>query len=91
MNADLERWQRKALKALEKKQTAAVEFDSEHIPLVISSQIAAALKTAYTAEQVKSVFRLARIDKPHDSTAFLAAELKRANDLLEASLIPVTS
>lgn len=80
--ADLDKWQRKALKRLEKGQPAACQFESEQISPALAESIEAQLNQAQTAEDVRAIF--AETQAP---TLDLAAELKRANDLLEKTLI----
>ena len=79
LQSDLSRWQTKALKRLKERGAAVCPFESEVIPSLENERIAEALKDAKTPEHVKAVFAQ---DKP-DPMAALAAELKRANDLLE--------
>ena len=56
MKADLERWERKALKRLKGDKPAACEFESEHIGDSLSAAIAGALESAETADEVKHLF-----------------------------------
>jgi HK97 family phage portal protein len=80
MEAEMRRWKRKALKAVSKGKSAAVPFETEVIPTLECERIAKALTNAETAEDVKRVFDMS-VD-----TEYLAAELRRANDLLSEVL-----
>lgn len=53
---DMERWQRKALNRLREGKSAAVEFESEHIPKDVSDGMMPLLSAAKTEEQVKAIF-----------------------------------
>ena len=53
---DLEKWERKALKRLQRHQEPFCAFSSDNIPLVLSGAIEGALETAQTADDVKAVF-----------------------------------
>lgn len=75
--ADLERWRAKAIKALAKGESASVPFTSDTIPADTRQAVASGLLHAQTADEVNAVF-----DAPHHAPD-LAAELKRACDLLE--------
>lgn len=77
---ELAKWERKAVKRLEKGKNADCEFESEVIPAGMQSEIHTALNLCVTAEEVKRVFG-GGYDKPSDYGLY--AELKRANDLLE--------
>ena len=79
IQSDLSRWQTKALKRLKERGAAVCPFESEVIPSLENERIAEALKDAKTPEAVKAIFAQ---DKA-DPMMALAAELKRANDLLE--------
>lgn len=68
----LDQWQRKAIKRLKDKGSAACEFVSDDIPQVKRDYIAFALEDCKTADDVRRVFD----DKPAD-------QLKRALDYLE--------
>jgi hypothetical protein len=70
---DLERWKRKALKSVGKPVT----FESDVIPTDLHDIIASGLSECKTAEDVRGLF--SQTQQPD-----LAAELRRANDLLEA-------
>lgn len=73
---DMKRWQRKAVKAIKDGKTAAVSFTSGNIPSGKAEVIRAGLSAAKTADDVRAVFGNAV------NESSLAAELKRANDLL---------
>jgi len=77
--SDLDKWQRKAIKRIDKGQPPACTFESEHIPAVLAAAIIGQLEEAQTKEDVRRIFET---DQPSTSID-LAAELKRANDLLE--------
>lgn len=80
---EMAKWARKAAKALERGRSASVDFKSDIIPAEQAAWIREALKMATTEDGIRRVFESSRsaVDK---QTANLAAELKRANDLLEA-------
>lgn len=84
VTAEFEKWERKALKRLKEGKTADCEFDSELIPLGVADEIHNALKLCIEPDEVKRVFG-GGYDSPQDIGLF--KELKRANDLLERSLI----
>lgn len=75
---DLKRWQRKAVKAVKDGKPAAVAFESECIPAGQMAAIRAKLEGCATVEEIRAVFAGAGKAEAPD----LAAELKRANDLL---------
>jgi HK97 family phage portal protein len=56
VKADLQRWERKAIKALKARGRAAVGFSSAYIEHETADQIATGLKACTTAEEVRSVF-----------------------------------
>lgn len=56
---DLDRWQRKALKALRARGSAAVTFQSDAIDPGEAERIAAALKAAQSADEVRAAFKAA--------------------------------
>jgi HK97 family phage portal protein len=56
MNQDMQKWQRKAMKALAKGKPAQVTFDSEVIPEDLKQKVYAALEAATSEEAIKSVF-----------------------------------
>lgn len=81
--ADLERWQRKAIKAVKAGKPADVDFESEYIPLDQHDYIALTLSLAKSAEAVGAVFApfikaasMSVIDK-------LIFQMDRATSLLE--------
>jgi hypothetical protein len=78
---DLEKWERKALKALKEGKPASVTFNSDEIPEGEQARIRAALELCKTAEDVKAAFIPPVID-----LAMLYLEWKRSNDLLEAAI-----
>jgi hypothetical protein len=53
---DLDKWERKALKRLEKGDSAYCDFISDHLEPVIIGAIQGALKHAQTPEDVKQIF-----------------------------------
>ena len=53
---DLSKWQRKALKRLDKGQPAQCEFESDNITSVLSASIYGALEHAETKDDIKRVF-----------------------------------
>jgi HK97 family phage portal protein len=57
MQAELKRWERKALRALKTGKCAAVSFESTIIPADVSAAIAAKLDGCTCADDVRSVFR----------------------------------
>jgi hypothetical protein len=56
VQAELRKWERKAIKSLERGKAANVPFESEVIPLSLSGAISGALEAARTPEDVKQVF-----------------------------------
>lgn len=56
LSIELDRWKRKALRALQSGKSADVEFISEIIPATLHSNISAALKTSTTPGQVRDAF-----------------------------------
>lgn len=86
----LAQWQRKALKCIGKE----CKFDTNLISSEIVTMISMALPNCKTADEVRAVF--AKVMKPTSDTTkgsimTLAAELKRANDLLENTIEPAQS
>lgn len=75
-SADLDKWRRKALNALVRNASPAVDFESIHIDAETHADIVAALQCCKTAAEVKAAFDL-------DIDAALVRELRRANDILE--------
>lgn len=53
---DMQKWQKKALKRLDKGQPAACPFESEWIPATLAASIGGQLEGAQTAEDVKAIF-----------------------------------
>ena len=90
MQEDIAKWQRKAVKRLQKGQPAACDFESEFIPIDRAASILARLGEAKTADEVRAAFGGNGKGAP-DAIAVLASELKRANDLLEATIEPTAS
>ena len=84
VTAEFERWERKSLKRLKEGKTADCQFDSELIPLAIQDEIHAALKLCVEPDEVKRVFG-GEYESPQDIGLY--KELKRANELLERSLM----
>jgi HK97 family phage portal protein len=60
VKAELDRWERKALKRLKQKGKAACEFESDDIPATLAASILGALETLTEAGAVKAVFEDAR-------------------------------
>ena len=92
LQEELAKWQRKSLNALKRGKSADVEFESDLIPPTLCGAIHRALKAAQDIDSIKIIFTdiqigesMKRIEKL-DNWADLLAELKRANDLLEASI-----
>lgn len=84
VTAEFEKWERKALKRIKDGKSADCQFDSELIPLAIQDEIHAALKLCVEPDEVKRVFG-GEYESPQDIGLY--KELKRANDLLEKSLM----
>lgn len=84
VTAEFEKWERKALKRLKDGKSADCQFDSELIPLAIQDEIHAALKLCIEADEVRRVFG-GEYESPQNIGLY--KELKRANDLLEKSLM----
>ena len=82
--AEFEKWERKALKRIKDGKSADCQFDSELIPLAIQDEIHAALKLCVEPDEVKRVFG-GEYESPQDIGLY--KELKRANELLERSLM----
>lgn len=57
VKAELGRWQRKALSALKRGKGAAVEFESDIIPLSLAGAIDGALEACKAESDIKRVFR----------------------------------
>lgn len=89
IDADLDKWRRKSLKSLERGKGAAVEFVSDVIPEDVANVIAKGLQDALDEDAVKAVFEMVESwYDPVDPFLLIAAELRRANDLLEATSGP---
>ena len=56
LRVDLEKWARKAMKRVKEGKSAAVEFESEHVPLALGEAISESLEMAKTKEEVKAIF-----------------------------------
>lgn len=80
---EMERWQRKALKRVKEGKSADCDFETEIIPDELQNELHAALKMCIDAGEVRRVFGGER--EPEDIGLY--KELRRANDLLEKSLI----
>jgi phage portal protein BeeE len=86
MRADLDKWQRKASKSLAKGNGADVEFVSDAIPVELAERLNIALKSVENDDDLKRVFdELEFESEPVEPLYLLAMELRRANNLLEAS------
>ncbi len=64
VKADLEKWERKALRVLSETGSASAGFESEFIPAPSGTSITSALLYASTPEDVRGIFRCAM--KPHE-------------------------
>jgi hypothetical protein len=89
LQAELSRWQAKCLSAVKRGEAAgSVSFVPVAIPGEQYAKIAAGLAEAVDAEAVKNVFastaREYHLQQP-GALLLIAAELKRANDLLETA------
>lgn len=87
---ELSIWQSKCLKAVKRGDTAdSIAFVPVKIPAEMYASISDGLKDAQDADAVRSVFAGATVGEPEpvrvDWQVALVAELKRANDLLEAT------
>jgi hypothetical protein len=88
MDQEMRRWLRKALKRVKDGKPAACEFTSDIISDELAAGIKAELETCDTPESVKAVFAKYEGEKVSGLDS-LAAELKRANDLLESASVEV--
>jgi len=80
------KWRRKSLRAVKAGKSGSVEFESDIIPADVMTDVHAQLIGAVTEDAVKLVFdnvHPVNIEPVDNSIMALAAELKRANDLLE--------
>lgn len=86
IRAMLKNWERKAKHALKLTGCANIEWVTDLLPPGQIAEIAASLAVCETAEQIKAVFAGVTIEDAPEAPApvDLAAELKRANDLLIA-------
>ena len=88
LQEELAKWQRKSLNALKRGKSPCVEFESVIIPVEMGAEICDRLSSAVSQDDVREAFRV-KVRKSESATeadyADLLAELKRANDLLEAS------
>lgn len=84
-DADMQKWERKALKRLKESGEADCVYESNVIPLHTRGAIRAGLKKATTPEDVRAVFEVRAMKLAADPMALIALELQRANDLLEAT------
>lgn len=75
---DLERWQRKALNALERGKSPAVPFASDAISADEHARISAALAACKSADDVRAVFA-----EPEPTLAEVLAELRAARQAVE--------
>lgn len=92
MRSALFNWKRVALQAVKSGHAADVDFDHPAIPVKVAEDIHKNLQVCQSAEDVQGVFKLAREWCKRSAQAQgsaagtvvvdLAAELKRANDLL---------
>jgi hypothetical protein len=82
VKSELKLWERKSINSIKRGKPATVDFITEIIPPFMVENIQAALQDIDTIEGVKSVFAIALDEKPD-----MATELKRANDLLEKTII----
>ena len=86
-SVDLERWQRKAINALQGGKGAAVAFTSDSIPATEHARISAALGACKTVEDVRAVFASTgtNVQTSVDSRAImeLTNEIRLAREALE--------
>jgi HK97 family phage portal protein len=66
VKADLAKWERKALRLLEKEGSAACEFESQHISPERQEAIRANLGSVVVPEDLKSVFRAGMVNNVSD-------------------------
>ena len=85
MDAEMQKWERKALKRLKESGEAYCEYNSDIIPLATRGAIKAGLKKAATPDEVRAVFEARAMKAQADPMTLIAMELQRANDLLEAT------
>lgn len=90
-SADLARWERKALKSLKRRMTAAVPFESDAIPLAEQERIHAALRTAQTVEEVKAAFYTPKTDLGRTLWAIRKEGIASGQPLLSEDEIKATS
>jgi len=83
---DLDKWQRKAIKAIEAGKFPVAPFESDHISDDEHAVIVQALTQAKTAEDVRGVFapHIKAAQEP-DQLDRLILEMHRANNLLETA------
>jgi HK97 family phage portal protein len=81
VSAEMRRWERKALRRIKDGKPAVCEFESEVIPDSLAAVISEGLSAASTPDEVKAVFD--QHEPKPAPVVDLAAELKRANDMLE--------
>lgn len=87
VKTELKHWRRLANKAMREGKPLPADFVPDHIPPARAAQIASALRQATTGADIKAAFEQpAPIPLPAEwpISAELLAELRRANDLLEA-------
>lgn len=80
--AEAKRWKRTALQALRKGKPLPADWIADAIPAEMAAQIAEGMKAATCADDVLALFDCDH--RESEPMGDLAAELKRANDLLEA-------
>ncbi len=84
VKADLDKWRRKALKAVEKGRSANVPFESEHISPEDYARISAALAEAKSADDVRAAFASARQSAPLGDAALVLEGIRLGVEALKA-------
>lgn len=85
MEADVKRWQRKALNAWKRGESPVVKFESVTIPPEFREAITARLQDARTPEQIRAAFDYSGAVKPDSDYSMLVLQMKRLADFLEAT------
>ena len=85
---EMDKWKRKALNAMKKGKPANVDFATTIIPGDVCETIMSALVTAKSEDDVREIFKTTITPKMEFDGGImaLAAELRRANDLLEKTV-----
>ena len=84
-DADMAKWKQKAIKRLKECGSAECEFASYNIPRREAVVVFEGLKRAKSNADVRAVFAGQAVRQELDPMTLIAQELKRANDLLEAT------